>query len=275
LNWVADNASSIQIVNLSLSVDSPTAPSYGADPLTAAVEAVRQAGVLVVAAAGNTPGQVSDPGIDPQALTVGAADVDHWQPQVASFSGSGVIDGVAKPDVVAPGVHILGVEAPHTQIGTSNPQAWDNAGLFRGSGTSEATALTSGVAAAYLSSHPGASPLAVKTALRLRAQGLGDPSAGAGFVSTLPNDGWWWGRGRRGLPDPTGEAGLDAAEWNANSWLGGAWVNWLASSWSASSWSASSWSASSWSASSWSASSWSASSWSASSWSDAGWGDAQ
>jgi serine protease AprX len=269
LNWVADNADSIQIVNLSLAMDRPTAPEYGADPLNAAVEAVRAAGVLVVAAAGNTPGEVGDPGLDPQSLTVGAADTDGWWPTVAPFSGSGVVDGVTKPDVVAPGVHILGVEDPGTEIGQDNPLAWDRDGLFKGSGTSEATAVTSGVAAAYLSDHPGSSPLEVKTALRTGAQSLWGSRSGAGLVTMSGG-----GRhdGHQALSDPTGEAGFDPVAWQANSWLGGAWVSWLASSWSAGSWSASSWSASSWSAGSWSASSWSAGSWSAGSWSDASWG---
>jgi serine protease AprX len=271
LNWVADNANSIQVVNLSLGVDRPTDPLYGADPLTTAVEDVRAAGVLVVAAAGNTPGQVSDPGMDPKALTVGAADVSGWRPQVAAFSGSGMVDGVSKPDVVAPGVHILGEMSPNTLIAQQNPQAWTRGGLFLGSGTSEATAITSGAAAAYLSAHPGSSPLDVKTALREAALPLFDRRAGTGLLSLSGAAGgrFWW---RRRLPDPTGEATFDSSTWQANSWLGGIWASLFASSWSASSWSASSWSASSWSASSWSASSWSASSWSASSWSDEGWG---
>jgi serine protease AprX len=276
LDWVATHASSIQVVNLSLAVDRPTAPLYGSDPLTAAVEAVRAAGVLVVAAVGNTPGEVGDPGMDPQALTVGAVNVDGWQPQVSSFAGSGVVAGVVKPDVVAPGEHVLGVMSPHTMIAIDNPTALQSDGLFLGSGTSEATAITSGVAAAYLSEHPGSTPLEVKTALRVDARPLCTWASGAGYVSMSPSryvHGCGYGGHRRGTPpDPTGEASFNPVVWQANSWLGGAWIPWLASSWSASSWSASSWSASSWSASSWSASSWSASSWSASSWSDEGWG---
>jgi serine protease AprX len=274
LDWVAVNAGSIQVVNLSLGIDRPTAPAYGPDPLTAAVEDVRAAGVLVVAAAGNTPGQVGDPGLDPQALTVGAANVDGCAPQVAPFSGSGVVDGVNKPDVIAPGVHILGEMTPGTTIAQQNPQAWTRRGLFLGSGTSEATAITSGVAAAYLSRHPGSSPIQVKTAIRTNAQPLFDRRAGAGLVSMSRNDSdhfWWHNR----LADPSGEESFDPVAWQANSWLGGAWVSLFASSWSASSWSASSWSASSWSGSSWYASSWSAGSWSASSWSDASWGPAE
>ncbi|HTR69831.1 MAG TPA: S8 family serine peptidase [Mycobacteriales bacterium] len=278
MNWVAAHASTISLANLSLSVTRPTSPAYGADPLTTAVDDLRADGVLVVAAVGNTPGQVGDPGMDPQALTAGAADTSGYGARVAPFSGSGSVDGITKPDVVAPGVHMLSEMTPSTEIAQQNPNAWRD-GLFLGSGTSEATAVTTGVAAAYLSAHPGSTPLAVKTAIRTAAVPIDSSRGGAGLVS-MGNR--WGAHHPRGF-DPSGEAGFDQATWTANSWLNGAWVDWLASSWSASSWSASSWSASSWSASSWSASSWSASSWSASSWSasswsasswsDAGWGD--
>jgi serine protease AprX len=216
--------------------------------------------------------------MDPRSLTVGAASFSGNKARVAPFSGSGVVAGVGKPDVVAPGAHVLGEMAPHSKIAKNNPTAKAKNGLFLGSGTSEATAVASGAAAAYLFDNPGSTPLQVKTALRVMAQPLCSHASGAGLLQLQVR-----GHGGKAChghnssgvdvaADPTGEAGFDAESWKANSWLHGAWIPWLASSWSASSWSASSWSASSWSASSWSASSWSASSWSASSWSDAGWG---
>jgi serine protease AprX len=294
LDWVAVNAPQIGVVNLSLAIDRPTGPRYGSDPLTAGVEHVRAAGVLAVASSGNTASQVGDPGDDPQSLTVGATDLDGHgsrDASVASFSGRGIVDGVVKPDVVAPGVHVLGQVAPDSVIARQNPTAVTPEGLFVGSGTSEATAVTSGVAAAYLSSHPGSTPAQVKTGLRTSASPLCTWGSGAGSVTTGSDAGTGQdGRDGRGCgrwspsgvdvsADPSGEASFNAARWRADSWLDGAWIDllassWSASSWSASSWSASSWSASSWSASSWSASSWSASSWSASSWSDESWGDA-
>jgi serine protease AprX len=299
LDWVASHARGINVVNLALAVDRPTAPAYGADPLTAAVEHVRAAGVVVVAAAGNKAGEVGDPGLDPQALTVGAADVSGKKPQVAPFSGSGVVAGVAKPDVVAAGAHVLGMINSDSLIATTHPEGWSDHGLFKGSGTSEATAVTTGVVAAYLSDHPGADPLQVKAALRQQASNMRDPRAGAGLVSMVN------GHGPRGSADAAGESGFDANSWNRNAWQGlpgwqahladmwsgPAWTavtwsavtwsavswsssNWSAVSWSAVSWSAVSWSAVSWSAVTWSAVSWSAVSWSAVSWSDYGWGDA-
>jgi serine protease AprX len=267
MDWVAAHARAIQVLNIALAVDRPTAPAYGADPLTAAVEHLRAAGVLVVAAAGNTPGQVGDPGMDPQALTVGAADLTGHGLRVASFSGSGVVAGVAKPDVIASGVHVLGLLSPDSVIARTNPSGWQPDGLFRGSGTSESTAVTSGVAAVWLAGHPGADPLAAKAALRAAAIGRSGDNRGAGLVQIASGN----GRGDEHRAGDTGESTFDAQSWQAAAWRNGDWVSLLASSWSGPAWDASSWSASTWSASSWSASSWSASSWSASSWSASSW----
>jgi len=287
LDWVAAHARAIQVVNLSLSVDRPTAPAYGADPMTAAVEHVRAAGVVVVAAAGNVAGQVGDPGMDPQSLTVGAADV-AGKTKVTSFSGSGVVAGVAKPDVVAPGLHVLGVVPASSAVARNNPQGWTHDGLFKGSGTSEAAAITSGVAAAYLSDHAGATPLDVKSAIRTAADPVRDARAGAGFVS-IPK------RALSGSAAAAGEGDFNAATWSANAWTGvpdwqskldsmwsgAAWTaatwsaaTWSAATWSNSNWSAATWSAATWSAATWSAATWSAATWSAATWSDYGWGDA-
>jgi serine protease AprX len=293
MDFVASHARAINVVNLALAIDRPTGTAYGADPLTAAVDWVRAAGVVVVASAGNTPGQVGDPGLDPQALTVGAADVSKGA-QVAPFSGSGNVDGVAKPDVVAPGVHVLGVINGNSAIAAAHPEGKAGNGLFKGSGTSEATAIATGVVAAYLSNNPGASVQQVKTVIRAQAHDLKDARAGQGLISLV--DGHFTGKPSAAA---AGEAGLDAAAWQNNAWTGlpdwqshlaqmwsgPAWndqtwspsafsaVSWSAVSWSAVSWSAVSWSAVSWSAVSWSAVSWSAVSWSAVSWSDYGWGD--
>jgi serine protease AprX len=265
MDWVAAHARAIQVMNVALAVERPTAPAYGADPLTAGIEHVRADGVLPVVAAGNNSRAVGDPGMDPQALTVGAADVSTSKVSVASFSGRGTVAGVVKPDVVAPGVHMLGVMPSDSYIYKTHPEGRTSGGLFKGSGTSEATALTSGVAAAYYSRNLSAAPKQAKAAVRDAARGLHKSGAGAGLVQMV---------GANGVNAPESDAGesrFNAGSWNNNAWQDGNWVDWLASSWSASSWSASSWSASSWSASSWSASSWSASSWSASSWSASSW----
>ena len=265
LEWVHDHAGEVQVANLSFAHSRPPG-AYGADPLTMATERVVQAGVTVVVASGNTPGQVGDPGFDPRVLTVGAADLRSHR--VAGFSGAGRVGPAYKPDVVASGVGVLGRLPAGSQLAAEHPSTRLD-GLIRGSGTSQATAVTSGAAALLLAEHPGVTPVQVKASLRCAAEPLPTRRDGAGLVH-LPTalcagaD----GRSLDGARDLSGEVGFPASSWSASSWSASSWS---ASSWSASSWSASSWSASSWSASSWSASSWSASSWSASSWSSAWW----
>ncbi|MBE2224935.1 MAG: S8 family serine peptidase, partial [Anaerolineae bacterium] len=116
LNWVLENKDkyNIRVVNLSVvgAVDSP----YWADPLNMAVEALWDAGIVVLAASGNggsAPLTVSVPGNDPYVITVGAF-TDNYTPKDSSddyitpFSGAGPTEvGFVKPDVVAPGAHML------------------------------------------------------------------------------------------------------------------------------------------------------------------------
>ncbi len=279
LDWVATHRP-IDVVSLALGADRP-GEAYGADPLTAAVRHLRAAGLTVVVAAGNTAGELADPGFDPQALTVGAADTTGDAPAVAPFSGSGMVHGVRKPDLVAPGVRVLSLLPEDSDIARDNPSARVSGGLWRGSGTSEATAVTAGVAALYLGNHPGAPPAAVKAILRGAADPMNAWRAGQGLLNVPTGT---------DLPDFRGgaldEAAWSAAAWDAEGWVGaleaawstGVWTAkswssspWAGDAWSAKSWSAKSWSAKSWSAKSWSAKSWSAKSWSAKSWSAYGW----
>jgi serine protease AprX len=268
LDWVTAHAGTIDVANLSFSHSRP-GDGYGADPLNAAVERVAQAGVVPVVSAGNTAGEVGDPGFDPRALTVGAADLKSSKATVASFSGSSVVAGVTKPDLVASGVSVLGVLPAGSVVAEQNPAAYAGGGLWRGTGTSQSTAIVSGAAALLLQAHPGATPAQVKASLRSAARDLPGTRDGRGLLDPTgklvsgPD-----GSALDGSGDLTGEASLDSSSWSASSWSASSWS---ASSWSASSWSGATWNGESWSASSWSASSWSASSWSASSWSAASW----
>lgn len=242
LDWVASHASQVDVANLSLSHERPS-DSYGADPLTDAVEAVRDAGVTVVVSAGNTPGTVGDPGFDPRVLTVGAADLRGRS--VAPFSGSDVVAGVHKPDVVASGVQVMGILPEDSVIARAEGTAHLPHGLFRGSGTSEATAVTSGVAALLLAAHPGATPAQVKGSLRCAAQALD----GSLLVRTTTElcagaD----GQALDGSGDTTGEVGFDANAWAANAWGANAWA---ANAWAANAWAANAWAANAWAGSSW------------------------
>jgi serine protease AprX len=287
MDWVAAQAPKIQVVNIALSHQRPNG-AYGADPLTAGVEHLVAGGLVVVAAAGNTPGEVGDPGMAPQALTVGAADLTDGSDDgnngngnnendnnasVADFSGSANVAGVRKPDLVSSGVGLLSILPSRSVIARAHPEALQDNGLYRGSGTSESTAVTSGAVAVLLSNNPDARLTDVKPALRVAADEIdGGRAQGNGLldVSNALKDLRRYVR--NGGDNANGEDSLDVATWKANSWLHGGWEKWLSKAWSANSWAADgSWSANSWSANSWSSDNWSANSWAANSWAANSW----
>ncbi|MHB1050963.1 MAG: S8 family serine peptidase [Bacteroidota bacterium] len=127
---------SMQVLNLSLGT------SYGHpdDPLATAVDALVEAGIIVVVSAGNAGefGSIHSPGVSRQALTVGASNGNT----IASFSSKGpVAEGyMVKPNVVAPGVGIL--------------SAKNGGGYVQMSGTSMAAPFVTAVAATLRAKHP-------------------------------------------------------------------------------------------------------------------------
>lgn len=273
LNWVATHSDSVDVANLSLSVDRPSS-SYGIDPLNMAVTLTRDSGVTVVVASGNTAGVVGDPGFDPASLTVGAADTTGKKAAVASFSGYDNVDGVTKPDVVAAGVNLLGEMPADSIISQQFPDARQPSGLFRGSGTSQSTAIVSGLAAIYLQAHKWASPLQVKAAIRGAASNIaGGSTDGQGLVG-IPT-------GAAYNPLNTGELSLNVDQWyaTASQWgdlfTSGAFDTrrWSVRRWSADGWDSRRWSGVSFDSRRWSSRRWSAETWDCRRWSAAFWGD--
>lgn len=118
-------------------------PIEGCDPraLRPATAALEAAGILVVAAAGNTGpycGSIDDPPAPyADVLTVGAVDQRR---RVTDFSSRGPVPGAAKPDLVAPGDEVL--------------SAMPGGGYATMSGTSMATPQVAGVVALMWSANP-------------------------------------------------------------------------------------------------------------------------
>jgi serine protease AprX len=181
LQFVVDNRDSlgIRVVNLSLSAS--VAESYRTDPLDAAAAAAWFAGIVVVAAAGND-GSVSEavsysPGNDPYVITAGAFDdrgtTSLTDDVVPGWSSRGVTqDGFSKPDVVAPGVKLVGPLAPSGSFASLCRSCTVGRSYFRVSGTSMATAVVSGTAALMLQNRPGLTPNQVKGTLASTARRL-------------------------------------------------------------------------------------------------------
>ncbi len=211
LQFVLENKDryNIRVVNLSLTTD--IAQSYTTDPLDAAVELLTFRGLLVVAAAGNTGSGANAvsyaPANDPFVLTVGAVDdagtPDYADDSVPSWSGRGATqDGFAKPDVYAPGRHLISVLSPRSVLAGQMPDNIVGRHYLQLSGTSMAAGVASGAAALVIHDHPEWTPGQVKQALIEGAAELPsdssasivqvDTSAGFGAVSdptpaTKPN----------------------------------------------------------------------------------------
>jgi serine protease AprX len=175
LQFVVDHKDdyNIRVVNLSLAAT--VAESYRTDPLDAAAEQAWMQGVVVVAAAGNE-GTAEDavsyaPGNDPYVISVGAVDDrgtrDNSDDRLAEWSSRGLTqDGVRKPDVLAPGSHLVGPVPPGSDLTAMCPTCIRDGRYFRMGGTSMSAAVVSGVAALVLQRHPDWTPNQVKGALQ-------------------------------------------------------------------------------------------------------------
>ena len=191
LQWVVSNRArfNIRVVNLSWGTDATQ--GYGVDPLDRAVERAWAAGLVVVVSAGNqgpAAGTVTKPADDPFVITVGAADTNgtasNLDDTLAPFSSGGpTADGLAKPDLLAPGVSIVSDRAAGSTIDAFRPTARFGASMFKGSGTSQAAAGVAGVAARMLDVDPTLTNDQIKGVLMATAdRRLAGPRAGAGLV---------------------------------------------------------------------------------------------
>jgi subtilisin family serine protease len=192
IQWVVSfkDRYNIRVLNLSLGTDSNQ--SWQVDPFNYAVERAWAAGISVVVAASNNgpgPGSISKPADDPWVITAGATDdrgtTGLGDDRLPDFSGRGPAAlGVAKPDIVAPGAHVVSLRAPGSTIDTRYPGYID--GVYRqASGTSMATGVVAGSVALMLQANPGFTPDRVKHALAATARDAAsdDPMAvGAGVV---------------------------------------------------------------------------------------------
>jgi serine protease AprX len=268
IQWVVSfkDQLGINVLNLSLGTDSNH--DLRKDPLNRAVEKAWRAGIVVVVAASNRgpdQGTISKPGDDPLVVTVGAVDdqgtTSISDDQVAPFSGRGPVSegtsddpiAVLKPDVVAPGVGLISLAAPGSTIDTSSPPSSVGAGYRRGSGTSQSTAVVSGVVALLLERRT-LTPDEVKAALTTGAHHLSNQpssSVGAGVVDL---DGSLAANVAGSLQQDPRQDPYDAADPSAADYASGPWTgqSWYASPWvQGQSWYGQSWYGQSWYGQSW------------------------
>jgi len=265
----------IRVLNLSLSTDVPQ--SYKTDPLDAAVEYAWQHGIVVVAAAGNRGSDYDavkySPGNDPFVISVGGSDEsgDYGKGARAYWSSAGrTQDGFDKPEVMAPGAHMVSTLAPDSAFQYLCPTCVIGGAYFKAGGTSMAAPVVSGAVALLLQAKPSLSPDQVKAALMATdrpikgsfagqidldaASNLGGPGPGIGLVPPANR-----GIAPNYLMAALSRYGDDLSSWTRSSWSSATGT--LNAAWARSSWSCvgcgalgaaidptrSSWSRSSWS----------------------------
>src|SRR5882762_8596523 len=204
LDWIMANRLlyNVRVVNMSLGA--PALSSYKNDPICQAVRKLSDAGIVVVAAAGNSGktsagqkiyGGIHSPGNEPSAITVGASNTygsdTRNEDTIATYSSRGPTrsfstdnygvkhyDNLIKPDLVAPGNKIVSAEAANNYLVSSHPEletnnySTSNMKLMSLSGTSVSAPMVSGAAAMLLEANPNLTPNMVKMILMYTAQPL-------------------------------------------------------------------------------------------------------
>jgi serine protease AprX len=208
IDYAVANKDALNIRVLNLSLGAGVYESYLTDPLTLAAKRAVDAGIVVVAAAGNLGkaangqpqyGAIGSPGNAPWVITVGASStngtVRRQDDTMAAFSSRGptMIDYLAKPDLVAPGTGTVSLANPLSAFYTTKSQY-----LLQGrietpfapylalSGTSMAAPVVAGAVALMLEANPSLTPNLVKAILQFTAQeypGYDALTQGAGFLN--------------------------------------------------------------------------------------------
>lgn len=267
LDWVRRHRDAdglhIRVLNLSLGVDAKR--SYVRAPLAYAAEQLWNRGIAVVAAAGNQAdetGRLDLPAADPFLIAVGAADTADTAAQsddtVADFSSR---DAIRPPDFVAPGTHVVSMRVTGSTLDTEFPAARVGDTFFRGSGTSQATAVVTGLVALLLQARPNLTPDQVKALLKAGAVGLGaDVSAGGAgrvdlarslalatpspeaaaqhFQPAVMDLGVLWQDLRDEASGVSAPVGTGENGWKGRRWSG---IQWSGRRWSGRRWSANDW----------------------------------
>ncbi len=174
IDWALQVKEQINLRVLNMSFSGPVRSNYWDDPLNQAVMKAWQAGIVVVTSAGNTgpnPMTIGVPGNVPYIITVGAMTDNYTMDDagddvLATFSAAGpTYEGFVKPEIVAPGGHLSGLMSADSLIVTEHPEFHDGGRYFEMSGTSQATAVVSGVVALMLTDNPTLTPDQVKCRL--------------------------------------------------------------------------------------------------------------
>ncbi len=190
LAWIIRNKEkyNIRVVNISVGTTT-TKESHESELLVQGVNEVWDAGIVVLAAAGNNgpnPKSIGAPGNSRKIITVGASDdsisVNLFGNQTKDYSGRGPTpECIKKPDIVCPGSNIISCNATKS-MQMKNPIGFRNQPMYVAkSGTSMSTPIVSGAVALLLSQQPDLTPKDVKMKIRECGTDLGYPQNKQGW----------------------------------------------------------------------------------------------
>jgi serine protease AprX len=172
IDWVVqhrnDPGVNIRVLNLSFGTDSLLGATL--DPLVQAADVAWKAGIVVVAAGGNeglSTTSLASPALSPTIIAVGASDPGGTlrlnDDKVAEFALRG---SAARPiDFVAPGVSVISLRVPGSFVDQNVTTGKVGTRFQQASGTSQSTAVASGLVALLISKYPSASPDMIKAFL--------------------------------------------------------------------------------------------------------------
>lgn len=241
LQWVYDHRTRYNIRVLNLSSTIGTQLSYTESATAAALEQLWFAGVVVVVSVGNHGGEdcavCYPPANDPFLIAVGAVDDNGTKDLSDDFmkpwSSYGTTqDGYAKPDVVAPGAHIVSY-MPAGNLRDHKSNVVDKY-YFRMGGTSMAAPMVTGAVALMLQVNPDLTPNQVKwilmnTTRSYKEQIPGTPGIIQADAATFYKD--TPGEANQGLtPSPlidpdSGTIDYSNAFWSNAFWSNAFWSN--------------------------------------------------
>jgi serine protease AprX len=314
IDWVVqhrrDNGLNIKVLNLSFGTLSTQ--SYTVDPLAYAAEVAWRRGVVVVAAAGNDGASVrrlADPAYDPRIIAVGSFDPNNstyrrdWTPSLFNNGGS----SSRRIDLFAPGEHIISLRDPGSFVDSNYPESQVGTRFTRGTGTSQAAAVTSGLIADLFERFPNATPDQMKNLLvrnstpftsnpLLSLLGLDSDNGTINGVKAMTGDyltsnsngrqDFTYARGTgslelarggmhlsNGISELTGEQDIFGNTWNGQAWAtaSGQGTSWQGGLWNGQRWSGDDWAGQRWSNATWTSNDWSGQRWSGQRWSDLIW----
>lgn len=191
LQWVINNKERYNIRIVNISVGTTSSDSYDENSaLVKGVNAVWDAGIIVVVAAGNNgpkPKSISTPGISRKVITVGASDddisVELSGSRAKDYSGRGPTNAcIKKPDVVAPGSNIVSCNVNKTRGTFTIFNTKREVQMYTiKSGTSMATPIVSGAIALLLGKYPEMTTQEVKLKIKNSCIDMGEPWSKQGW----------------------------------------------------------------------------------------------